>query len=143
MISSLPLLDSLPPARFEEPVVLKAVARAARQLAELKGVVAAIPHQAMLINTLAQQEAKDSSAIENIVTTQDQLFRDEASSEAQRRPAAKEVLRYRQAIRVGHDLVSASGMITNRHLRMACRYRSTSFAAGRRCASREASSRKS
>ena len=114
--STLPLLDSLPPARFEEPVILKAVARAARQLAELKGVVATIPSQAMLINTLALQEAKDSSAIENIVTTQDQLFRDEASSEAQRRPAAKEVLRYRQAIRVGHDLVSASGMITNRHL---------------------------
>ena len=71
----------------------------------------------MLINTLALQEAKDSSAIENIVATQDELFRDEASREAQRRPAAKEVLRYRQAIRVGHDLVSASGMITNRHLR--------------------------
>ena len=69
--STLPLLDSLPPARFEEPVILKAVARAARQLAELKGVVATIPSQAMLINTLALQEAKDSSAIENIVATQD------------------------------------------------------------------------
>ena len=61
-------------------------------LAELKGVAASIPHQAILINTLGIQEANDSSEIENIVTTHDELFKDYAFPEI-RNPAAKEVLR--------------------------------------------------
>ena len=64
----LPLLPAI--GEIETKAVLKKVARAHQALAELKGVVAGIPNQAILINTLALQEAKDSSAIENIITTQ-------------------------------------------------------------------------
>jgi len=59
---------------FDTVPVLKALARANRLLAELKGRAASIPNQTILIDTLALQEAKASSEIENIVTTQDDLF---------------------------------------------------------------------
>lgn len=115
-MSTLPPLHSIPTGRFDEPAILKAAASAGRELAELKGVASAIPNQGMLIDTLTLQEAKESSAIENIVTTHDEIFRDAASPEADGSPAAKEVLRYRQALRVGYDLVANAGMITNNHL---------------------------
>jgi len=70
----LPLHD-LDPGRFETPVISRLVTRASRQLAELKGVAASIPNEGILISTLSMQEAKDSSAIENIVTTHDELFK--------------------------------------------------------------------
>ena len=76
-----------------------ALAAASRQLAELKGVAASIPRSEILINALGLQEAKDSSAIENIVTTHDELFRDSALPDDARSLAAKEVLRYRQALK--------------------------------------------
>ena len=109
-------LTALDPARIETPAVLRRLAAASRQLAELKGVAASIPHQGILINTLGMQEAKDSSAIENIVTTHDELFRDAAFPEDAGNPAAKEVLRYRQALRVGYDAVRASGLLTLNHV---------------------------
>lgn len=62
------------------------------------------------------QEAKDSSAIENIVTTHDELFKDDAFPEAAANPAAKEVLRYRQALRVGFEAVGQSGLLSVNHL---------------------------
>ena len=77
MTARIPPLSALDPARFETAPILKRLAAASRQLAELKGV-ASIPNQAILINTVGIQEAKDSSAIENIVTTHDEIFRDEA-----------------------------------------------------------------
>jgi Fic family protein len=66
---------------IETTAVLKKLAKAHRALAELKGVAASIPNQSILINTLSLQEAKDSSAIENIITTHDDLYR--SDSEAQ------------------------------------------------------------
>ena len=89
---------------------------ASRQLAELKGVAASIPNQRILISALGIQEAKDSSAIENIVTTHDELFRESSNSSEVANPAAKEVLRYRQALQVGYDLVRRDGLITNNHI---------------------------
>jgi len=74
-------LDQLSPTRFDTPAILKKLALASRQLAELKGVAASIPRQSILISTLGMQEAKDSSAIENIVTTHDDLFRNAACPE--------------------------------------------------------------
>ncbi len=109
-------LDQLAAQRFETPIILKQVAAASRQLAELKGVVASIPHQGILINTLGLQEAKDSSAIENIVTTHDELFRNAVFPDAGSSPATKEVARYRQALRVGFEAVRASGLLTNNHI---------------------------
>jgi Fic family protein len=109
-------LASLSASRFEAPAILKLVASAGRSLAELKGVAAAIPNQSVLINSLVLQEAKDSSAIENIVTTHDELFRDSLFPEEPGNPAAKEVARYARALRTGLGLVAANGLLTNNHI---------------------------
>jgi Fic family protein len=112
---TLPRLAGLDPARFDTPDILKRLATASRQLAELKGVAASIPNQNILINTVGLQEAKDSSAIENIVTTHDELFR-EAGSDDSGSPSAKEVLRYGRALSVGLDLVRQTGVLTSNHI---------------------------
>ena len=109
-------LEQLKPARFETPTILKKLASSSRKLAELKGIAASIPNQSILINTLALQEAKDSSEIENIVTTHDELFKDDVLPESFANPAAKEVLRYRQALRVGFEQVRGSGLLTCNHI---------------------------
>ena len=100
-------LPELPPAReLESRPVLKACIEARAALAELKQAAELIPNQAMLINTIPLLEAKDSSEIENIVTTTDQLFR-YAQSPAQGHdnadPATKEALRYRTALHRGYQ----------------------------------------
>ena len=105
-------LEQLDVGRFDTPAILKKLASSSRALAELKGIAASIPNQGILINTLGLQEAKDSSEIENIVTTHDELFKDDVLPEAFANPAAKEVLRYRQALRLGFDLVRQTGLIT-------------------------------
>lgn len=115
-MSTILALHTLQPQRFETPAILKKLAAASRHLAELKGVAGTIPHQGILINTLGMQEAKDSSAIENIVTTHDELFKDDAFPEVNTNPAAKEVLRYRQALRIGFDAVRTTGLITLNHI---------------------------
>ncbi len=115
-MTAIPPLDHLSPRRFEAPGILKKLASASRKLAELKGVAASIPNQGILINALGIQEAKDSSAIENVITTHDELFKDDLFPEAFTNPAAKEVLRYRQALRVGFDLVQKSGLLTVNHI---------------------------
>lgn len=109
-------LAALDAARFDTPSILKRLASSSRQLAELKGVAASIPNQGILINTLGLQEAKDSSEIENIVTTHDDLFKDDVLPEDFANPAAKEVLRYRQALRVGFEQVRDSGLVTTNNL---------------------------
>ena len=97
---SIPALQALDPNRFERADVLKRLNAATRALAELKGVAASIPNQNILINTLTLREAQDSSAIENIVTTQDDLYREDDPATATGM-AVKEVLRYRQALKAG------------------------------------------
>lgn len=109
-------LQNLDARRFETPAILKLLASSSRKLAELKGIAASIPNQGILINTLGLQEAKDSSEIENIVTTHDELFKDEVLPDAFANPAAKEVMRYRQALRVGFELVRQSGLLTSNHI---------------------------
>lgn len=109
-------LTRLRAADFESPAILKATATAARHLAELKGLAAAIPNQAILTNTLGLQEAKDSSAIENIVTTHDELFRSATYPDLFASPAAKEVRHYIQALRVGFELVRKTQLLTANHM---------------------------
>lgn len=109
-MAALPPLHSLDCRRFETPAILKKLALASRSLAELKGVAASIPNQAILINTLVLQEAKDSSAIENIVTTHDDLCLGDSSAAVS--PAAKEVLRYRQALAAGFERVRTTGLLS-------------------------------
>jgi Fic family protein len=109
-------LNRLRAADFESAAILKATANASRRLAELKGLAAVIPNQAILINTLGLQEAKDSSAIENIVTTHDELFRSATYPDLFASPAAKEVRHYVQALRVGFELVDETGLLTANHM---------------------------
>ncbi len=109
-------LTQLEPARFDTPAILKKLASSSRCLAELKGMAASIPNQHILINALGLQEAKDSSEIENIVTTHDELFKDDVLPDNFANPAAKEVLRYRQAMQVGLALVQTTGLLTNNHI---------------------------
>ena len=107
----IPPLQTLDPRRFETTDILKRLNRASRTLAELKGVAASIPNQNILISTLTLQEARDSSAIENIVTTQDDLYREDDPANASG-TAIKEVLRYRQALRAGFEQVRDSELLT-------------------------------
>ena len=115
-MNELTTLENLDARRFETPAILKLLASSSRKLAELKGIAASIPNQGILINTLGLQEAKDSSEIENIVTTHDELFKDEVLPETFANPAAKEVLRYRQALRLGFELVRQSGLLTSNNI---------------------------
>lgn len=115
-LPSIAPLTRIDPKRFESPTILKRLAAASRQLAELKGVAASIPNQEILVNILGLQEAKDSSEIENIVTTHDELFRDAAFPKEAVGGSAKEVLRYRQALRTGFEAISATGLLTSKHI---------------------------
>lgn len=96
---------------LESRLVLKRTAEAHRYLAELKGVAATIPNEAILINTLALQEAKDSSEIESIVTTHDELFKANLNVEALTSVATKEVQDYAYALRQGFGSVRHSKLI--------------------------------
>ncbi len=115
--TTLPPLEALDPERFESPAILKKLVAAHRRLAELKGVAASMPNEGILISTLGLQEAKDSSEIENIVTTHDELFREAADIDAvNTSPAAKEVALYSHALRVGFELVDRTGLLTGNHI---------------------------
>lgn len=107
-IPTLPL-----PYDLETKEVLKQVNKANRKLAELKGVAQTIPNERILISSLTLQEAKDSSAVENIVTTQDDLYRAGLDTSYQFINAAtKEVLFYREAINEGFRMVRNKDILT-------------------------------
>lgn len=112
-MNSLRPLSQLDLTVLETPAVLKAAIAASRQLAELKGAAASIPSQGILINTLSLQEAKDSSAIENIVTTHDELLISHVADAEHQNAAAKEVRDYAKALRVGFERVLKNGLITS------------------------------
>lgn len=95
----------------ETKPVLKKLAETHRHLAELKGIAATIPNESILIQTLALQEAKDSSEIENIITTHDDLFKAQLADESAS-PAAKEVARYVAALLAGFDSVRKKHLLT-------------------------------
>lgn len=108
------LLPSLPPAReaMETMAVLKACIPARAALAELKQAGELIPNQALLINLLPLLEAKDSSEIENIVTTTDKLFQYSLENQGAD-PATKEALRYRKALYEGFLQLQRKPLCTN------------------------------
>ncbi len=106
-------LPPLPPAiDLETKSVLKHCIEARAVLAELKQAAELIPNQNMLINTLPLLEAKDSSEIENIVTTTDKLFQNLQGNQ-QTDPATKEALRYRTALYQGWQLLERRSINTN------------------------------
>jgi len=98
---------------FETKAILKKLSKAHQALAELKGVTESIPNQSILLNTLSLQEAKDSSAIENIITTQDDLYTSNALKKEFASIAAKEVHSYALALRNGYMMVKETGLLTN------------------------------
>src|SRR5664280_1678278 len=98
----------------ETKAVLKSLPSAHATLAELKGIASTMPNQNILINTLGLQEAKDSSAIENIITTHDDLYKSELNLDSHKSLNAKEVQNYIAATKTGFDLISKTGLLTNR-----------------------------
>ncbi len=105
-LSPLPLPNLL---TLETREVWAALTVAHRHLAELKGLCESLPNQAILLDTLGIQEAKDSSEIENIITTHDELYASQEDSGGT--PAAKEVRHYVSALRTGYEAVRDSGLI--------------------------------
>jgi Fic family protein len=105
-------LPPLPPAaELETKAILKHCITARAALAELKQAAALIPNQRMLINTIPLLEAKDSSEIENIVTTTDKLFQ-HAQGDSQADPATREALRYRSALQQGYRSLAERPLCT-------------------------------
>ena len=108
------MLNKLPIEKdIETKRVLKKLASAHRALAELKGVVSTIPNENILINTLGLQEAKDSSAIENIITTHDDIYKANLNLEGFKSLNAKEVQNYISALKKGFALISKKKILTN------------------------------
>jgi len=108
--NDLPLLP--PKVDVETKAVLRKAIGTGRALAELKGLGETIPNQAMLINTVILQEAKASSEIENIITTNDALFKAFTAGSGQFDPATKEVLRYREALWEGYNELKRKPVLT-------------------------------
>ena len=107
-------LPLLPPAmELETKAVLKQAIAANRVLANLRGLAAQIPNQGVLINSIVLQEARLSSEIENIVTTNDELYRADADADGKTDPHTKEVLRYRQALNFGFRQLKERPLSTN------------------------------
>ena len=106
------ILPILPPnVELETVPVLKQLARSNRSLAELKGYASTIPNKHILLNAITINEAKDSAAIENIITTHDELY--QAMSLARHKnPATKEVANYRNALWYGYEQVRQHEMLT-------------------------------
>ena len=102
------------PNSIETPAVLRASARAHRHLAELKGRAVSVPNPTILLDTLTLLEARASCEVENIVTTQDWLYRADLFPDSAIDPAAKEIARYRTAVKRGSDwLRSENSRLTN------------------------------
>ena len=108
--NDLPLLKSW--QKLESRAVLKACIPARAALAELKQAAELLPNQGLLINLLPLLEAKDSSEIENIVTTTDKLFQFSAE-QGQADPMTREALRYRTVLRTGFEQLNKRPLSTN------------------------------
>jgi Uncharacterized conserved protein len=98
---------------LETKAILKKTAAARSALAEMKGVALSIPNESILISTLSLQEAKDSSAIENIITTHDELYQGDYRKKEFKSIASKEVHSYAEALRWGFETVRQKGFLSN------------------------------
>ena len=111
MISFLPLQIEV-----ETKAVLRKLAAAHQRLAEFKGVITSIPNQNILLETLTLREAKESSAIENIISTFAEVYQSSIYSNLFASPEAKEVHLYAEALKQGFNLIQSSGLLTNNHI---------------------------
>jgi Fic family protein len=112
--NELPLLP--PAANVLDTEVLMKWGYASRALAELNRNVLRLPNPLMLINTLALQEARSSTEIENIFTTEDDLYKaiSETVKEEQAKGSVKEVLRYRESLWAGYSTIQKSGKVNEK-----------------------------
>lgn len=108
--NALPLLP--PNQEIETRAVLKQLVAARAALAELRLAGQLIPDQSVLINAIPILEARASSEIENIVTTNDALFREASLEDEHNDPAAKEALRYRTALYSGFEAMKTRPVTT-------------------------------
>jgi Fic family protein len=108
--NDLPLLP--PKAEIENLAILKKTILASRALSELKGAITNLPNPALFIDTIQLQEAQASSAIENIVTTHDELFKSSIAEKITDNPAIKEVLHYKDALWYGLDIIKKRPVLT-------------------------------
>lgn len=97
--NDLPLLP--PMAQVENTIVLKKIISASRALSELKGAITNLPNPTLFIDTINLQEAQASSAIENIITTHDELFKASIAEKKNDNWATKEVMHYKDALWYG------------------------------------------
>lgn len=110
------IVQPLPPVNnFDDSQVWKCLNLASRSLAELKGESKTIPNVDILINTLSLQESKESSEIENIITTQDDLFKSQVEDNP-KNIAAKEVKQYAAALLHGCNLIKQHELFTSNHI---------------------------
>ena len=108
-------LPSLPPEEglYKDPEVIRKLTDASRKLAELKGIASMLPNQTIFVNTIALREAKASSAIENIFTTDDELYKALTyQDDDYAQGPAKEILHYREALWKGYAEVVNAGKLT-------------------------------
>jgi Fic family protein len=103
--------------QLESKALMKKVVSANRALAELKGLIKTIPNENIFLNTLSLQEAKDSAAIENIITTHDELYQESVYPEKTKSLSTKEVTRYISALKLGFDKIKKGQILS---LQMIC-----------------------
>lgn len=108
--NQLPLLP--PSVDLDTRPVLKQLSRSRSVLAELKGYADMIPNKRLLLDAVVLLEAKDSSAIENIVTTHDELYKALIADPATLSAAAKEVMNYRAAVYRGYESIRQQKRVT-------------------------------
>ena len=109
--SKLPLKKDI-----ETKEILRATITAHKTLAELKGIANSLPNQKIVINTLVLQEAKDSSEIENIITTYDEIYRSDIS-DSFINSDIKEVQNYKDALYLGFDIIKTKKFLTINHIK--------------------------
>lgn len=106
-------LPLLPPNKdIESVAILKKVITASRALSELKGAITNLPNPTLFIDTINLQEARASSAIENIITTQDELFKASIADKKNENLATKEVIHYKDALWFGVEQIKEKPVLT-------------------------------
>jgi len=108
--NELPLLP--PDTDLETKAVLKKLITSSRALSELKGAITNLPNPTLFIDTIHLQEAQASSAIENIMTTQDELYMASIAEKKYHNPAIKEVMHYKDALWFGFQEIEKRPFLT-------------------------------
>jgi Fic family protein len=108
--NDLPLLP--PETDIETKNILRKTILAGRALAQLNGMLINLPNPTLFLDTIYLQEAKASSEIENIITTNDELYRSLVANKEEKNSATKEVLNYKEALWLGLEQLKTKPFIT-------------------------------